>query len=317
MHDENVKKLFKKGLDYIMYGVEEMSSFTTPDRNTPQPILEANEKHLDKSITYLHCGLEKILKAKLADYHFAFIFSDIKSADQTKFAEGTLYSVSPKESVDRLQRWHSIINENETNLIRKFSDIRNNLEHWFIEWDWIQQKNAQKSIFKMLSFIIKFINEPETFDIHAHEEFYEFFGEIVSNTKLINGYKDFRNNEIKDEILNSTTNRDYLISCPCCKEDTLKLVKNSLNTKQIKTSLCLFCGCNLDDGGWLQNEYTKKFLSKINTKWKCTYSGEDCIDGPLIALPDKEYFCLQCFKIDTKKKVKKQPSSINSNREPD
>ncbi|MED0874715.1 hypothetical protein [Bacillus mobilis] len=307
MHDENVKKLFKKGLDYIMYGVEEMSSFTTPDRNTPQPILEANEKHLDKSITYLHCGLEKILKAKLADYHFAFIFSDIKSADQTKFAEGRLSSVSPKDSVDRLNRWYSIINENETNLIRQFSEIRNNLEHWFIEWNWILQKDTQKIIFKILSFIIKFINKPETFDIQAHEDQFDFLGEIVSKTKLITGYRDFRRNEIKNDILNSNVNGDYFISCPCCKEDTLTLVKNTLitNTKQIKTSLCLFCGCQLDEGGWLESEYIKKLSSKIETKWKCTYSNDDCSDGRLIALPDREYFCLQCFKIDTKKKLKK------------
>lgn len=307
MNNDNVKKLFKKGLDYIKYSVEEMSFLTTPDITTLQETLDTNEKYLDKSVSYLHCGLEKILKAKLADFHFAFIFADIKSADATKFADGKLMSVSPKESVDRLQRWHSIIDQKEMNLIREFSETRNNLEHWFIEWDWIQQKRTQKTIFEIFSFIIKFINKPEIFDIHAHEDYFNFFGDIVSEIKLINGYKDFRYNEIRKELNQARTNGDYLISCPCCKEDTLKLVQDTDITyhKKVKTSLCLFCGCNLNDGGWLEEEYIKKFSLKLEKKWRCTYSDVDCLDGNLISLPNKEYFCLQCFKIETKKKTKR------------
>ena len=294
--------MLENGLDFVLDAIHRLE---IAEQNNIDD--HEKEKQLKYSLLHISSGIELILKSRLFNEHWTYIFSDMNKANKNDLNNGSLRSVESNDVIERLQRLCGIgLSDNDKRELKNLREMRNRIEHFQLSGNSIFQIEARVN--KSIHIIMEFIKEHyegfyyrngisgdkdgEIKKLSAGEE--ELIRQISqSASKLKKHYEDAINMaRASIEAL-----LEELVMCPQCNEEFLWCGRpNEGNSK------CLFCGYERE-GKEVAEEYINNVLG-INEYETVKHGGEyplyECFECGKDSLIYDERLCkYQCFSCGT------------------
>jgi len=267
--------LLENGLDFVISALD--------------PIIKPeNENHLKYSILHLSAGVELILKERLRQEHWSFLFENINNANESNLNSGDFQSVNFEVTLQRLANICDVkFNDKEKRYLKELKKRRNKIEHFAFKEINVAIKSLAS---KVLSIILSFITK--SFDEKSLTENSKKQIEILR--KKIKGFTEFtslRIAQIKTKL--ESVEKEYeIIKCPMCYQKTFVL-SDDFN--------CLFCGYT-DNSNNVAENYIENILG-INKYLEIKEKGylplEQCPDCADYSLVDngEHFICFSCLNV--------------------
>lgn len=273
--------MLENGLEFILDAINHLEKFEKINIDN----CKERKKELKYCLLHLSSGIELILKDRLHRTHWTYIFSDMNKANRAKFEKNSFNSVDSSTVIERLEELCEIkINSDEKEKIRKLREIRNKIEHFAVNENYIK---IQKKLNEGITIIINFINlNYKNYTLKNDEE--TLFQEIILGLNKLNEHH-------KDAVEMAKANAEKvflieeMITCLNCNETLLKCGYEKGKCH------CYFCGLE-EDGEKLSEKYMKYFKSKSNND--DDYVLFKCVDCKCMSLiyekKSEKYICLSC-----------------------
>ncbi|MCM3768375.1 hypothetical protein [Neobacillus niacini] len=269
--------LLENGLDFIIFAINQLKN--------------GGKNELKYGILHLSAGVDLVLKYRLSQEHWSLLFADINTANTDKLNSGDFKSVDSVGCIDRLKRICGIeLSEKEVNQLKHLRDRRNRLEHFGITESVAALKS---STFKVLNFILNFINEH--IDYSGLNETEESLLESIR--EQFRDFEEFiqkRLESLKPKI-ESHKRMTAVTICPTCYQDALVIDDGAS---------CLFCGVS-GDGEEMAGNFVFQILgiSSYDTKDGTEYPIYECSECGAESLVhsrlEDEVFGWLCFTCGT------------------
>ena len=95
--------ILENGLDFVLTAVKDLLSI---DENAPDS--KANKRHIKYSLLHLSSGIELVLKYRLLQEHWTYVFSDMNKAASEKLKSGNFESAGIFTIIERLETFCDI-----------------------------------------------------------------------------------------------------------------------------------------------------------------------------------------------------------------
>ena len=191
---------------------------------------ESDVSRLKYAVLNMHAGVSLILKARLQEEYWALVYEDVSVANQSNFRSGDFKSVSPEQTVKRLQNICRItFTKNDQDVLDNLRKKRNTIEHFAIS----ENIEALKSILsEVLTFVVKFVdNNFDTARFNKPQQ------DIYRQTRI--NAREFRSFVVQTlESFADRLNNNYVSTCAECRQDAL------VYDTKFKKVVCLFCNHN-------------------------------------------------------------------------
>lgn len=165
-------KLLENGLDFVLSSANQLKQLTDAKE-------EKTKKRLLKySLLHLFSGIELILKYRLLQEHWTYVYADMNKADKQAFLGGDFQSASCEELFARLSKLCNIeIKQHLKDEVNKLKELRNKTMHFEVSGN----VNAiENHINKNITFIIRFISDYITISDLSDEE-----QDLLSEIKIV------------------------------------------------------------------------------------------------------------------------------------
>jgi hypothetical protein len=216
--------LLENGLDFIHCALIDLNKASKTGAT------EQEKKRLIKySSLHLSSGIELILKNRLLEEHWTYVFNDMNRAKKSSFDEGDFSSLGFSKLFERLENLcNLLINDNNKKRITKLRNQRNRLEHFESE---IKIQHFTHLINDNTKIIIDFLRHHAS--IETDEE--QFLLDAIQSELR-------KSNEFYDEALILATTAAHaengtgysFLTCPECDEKLLSYGDGGNNH-------CYFC----------------------------------------------------------------------------
>ena len=272
-------RLFENGLDFILSSADYLKQLNA--------VSQKNEKKrlLKYSLLHLFSGIELILKYRLSQEHWTYVYADMNRADKKDFDDGNFQSVSIDRIFIRLKKLCGVdIKQHNRDGVERLRELRNKAMHFEIA----ENINAfEGHINKNLSFVISFVSDNFVISDLPEEE-QGLLGQIRNVLKELNShYKSalkLADKEVEEKGLSGC-----LFICAACLEPYL--------WKNEGGGECIFCGEQYDGETlarlylWEQGicEYS---VVKDGGEYPC-YDCPECGSNSLVM--SDEYDFARCF----------------------
>lgn len=272
-------KLLANGLDFILSSGNQLKQLS----NTSE---EKSIKQLLKySLLHLFSGIELILKYRLLQEHWTYVYADMNKADKKAFLLGDFQSASIEELFIRLSRLCNIeVQQHTKKEIGKLKELRNKAMHFEVSGN---LHAIESRINKNIGFVIRFISENLTIAELSGEE-QTLLTEIKYVLKDLD--KHYQNAILlAEKIAKERGVFEHLVRCMECDEAFL--------WKEEGSNECLFCGA-VFDGESLARQYLYEqgvdeySVVKDGGEYPC-YACPEC--GSYAFVISHEYNFARCF----------------------
>ena len=272
------EKILENGLCFIVEAIERMNYLEGKDQDVSD-----KDRSLKYTIFHLFSGVFSILKAKLSEEHWSFLFQSIsKSTEQSlKFVDFT--GVSFNDCLKRLKDISLISFTDEQNkILDSIRKKRNQAEHFFLNEN--DPKALKSNSYKTLCLVIDLI------DKWFEGKYEDHVTKIKCESRQLKGYIEKRLNIIQPKIEERCKREpDKFIFFPFqCLECWQKTV---VYGKDYDCLECLFCDHKIEP------ETYSDYLWQISGTRQGDYSENICgecneVDGIVPAENDKEKILL-------------------------
>lgn len=234
--------LLENGLDFLNSAIQNLILL---DEENVSEMEETEKKRLLKySVLHLISSMEIIFKQKLLMLDWKYLFENpTDDADEQKYRNGDFKSVNHEKAIKRLQKYCNVeIKNNEEKKIEKLKKIRNKIEHYKLDENYLTVLMVELNVVEIL---ISFINNYILKEYRLSEEEEKLFASIKEKT---HGLEDFIK-ERERKILEENPQGEFL-PCPNCGKMYFEHNKK-----------CLLCYYEPNDGtGCLSDDYVYNVL---------------------------------------------------------
>lgn len=228
--------VLENGLDFVLHSINELTiaNEDTTDEN-------AKKRLIKYALVHLSSGIELVLKSRLFQEHWTYVFADMNKAKKELLESGDFQSVDNDTVFARLENLCSIkIEQHYLQILKNLRKRRNRAEHFDFNESIL---SVESSIHKSISILIKLIVENYNVDDFCDAESTLFIEIKNAMKKLTKHYDDAK--IIAQKMLEQTGFSKYAIICPECQESFLHVDNN------VK---CYFCDYE-DTGESAANNY--------------------------------------------------------------
>ncbi|MGD0827127.1 MAG: hypothetical protein ABSA09_03460 [Desulfobaccales bacterium] len=230
-------ELIENALDFIQNAVENL--------NSQEP------KQLKYAIINFACGVELLLKARLAKEDWRYLFQDILEADYEIFFSGNFRSIDIDKLKKRLKKQCNVDISIHNRILSLLQRMRNKLVHFKFSG---RREEVESLLVKAWSFAWDFIHDQLLEDI---EDYYDLINNI---REMMRGAESFVSERIQVIQPTLDENRDkgnVILSCPGCLQDTL-IIPGDVDP------FCLFCRYS-DSPENVADEWASEFIGYPHT----------------------------------------------------
>ena len=277
--------LVENGLDYVLSAAEHVEGGSARDWKY--------------SLLHLVDGIELVLKARLQQAHWSFLFDDIDKATQAKLASGDFRSTDLEDTLNRLRDLADVALDDE---VRRYlidlRNVRNKVRHFAVNVELDQLKGL---LAKGLNFVLEFCRDflPHALDEETKHQIHEHareFGEFVAE----------RLKSIEKELGVDAV----LWTCRMCSTDALHIseegprchfCQDEPDPEELARQLgegtmggeCLSCGSETLAFVLFNNEDGASICTTCGNHWqRCCLS---CGTEFMGRYDDDGYYCASCF----------------------
>jgi DNA-directed RNA polymerase subunit RPC12/RpoP len=216
--------VLENGIDFILMAVNDLSIINEAGTD------DKTKKRLIKySLLHLSSGIELVLKHRLLQEHWTYVFADMNKAKKEALQSGEFKSADSETIIERLKNLCDIeLTPEDIKDLRNLRNKRNKAEHFNLNENLL---SIESSIHKSMSITIKLIIEHYDLDEFTDEE-----SELFSQIKVLLRQSQRHYNDAKtiaQRELEQTGMTSYVTTCPECEEEFL------LRDDGAK---CVFCG---------------------------------------------------------------------------
>jgi hypothetical protein len=224
--EKNIKfDLLENGLDFIISSVS---------------LIVNKKKDTDYKYAILHlsAGLELVLKERLNQEHWSFIFENIDKAKKELFSTGDFQSVKLDSSLNRLKELCAIdFAKGDLSILQDLKKRRNKIEHFAFNATELSLKSLAA---KVLNFVFEFI--------HNELDNTGFSKSVKSQIEEIRErafeFKDFviHRYESLQPKLEELKKQDFtlIVQCPYCSQQSLVLDQDKIvHDGLVKCEVCI------------------------------------------------------------------------------
>ncbi len=216
--------VLENGLDFILMAVNDLSIINEASTDD-----ETKKRLIKYSLLHLSSGIELVLKHRLLQEHWTYVFADMNKAKKEALQSGDFKSADSETIIERLKNLCDIeLTPEEIKDLRNLRNKRNKAEHFNLNENLL---SVESSIHKSISITIKLIVEHYDLDEFTDEES-ELFSKIKALLRQSQQHYDDAKT-IAQRELEQTGMKDYVTTCPECEEEFL------LRDDGAK---CVFCG---------------------------------------------------------------------------
>lgn len=275
-------KLLENGLDFILSSANQLMQVN--DKNTEME----NKRLLKYSLLHLFSGIELVLKYRLLQEHWTYVYADMNKASKKDFFDGNFQSASCEDLFIRLDRLCGIeIKQHIKNEVNKLKELRNKAMHFEISGN---MKSIESHINKNITFIIRFITDHLIIsDLTENERC--LLTEIKS---VLRALKEHYDNALllAEKIAKERGISGCFETCMECGEDYLWIYDGS--------GECLFCEEKYDGEGLAKSYLAKQGIYEYDTVDGGEYPCYDCPDcGQTSFIISHDYDFARCFSCET------------------
>lgn len=274
--------VLENGLDFVLHSINDL---TIANEDTTDE--DAKKRLIKYALLHLSSGIELVLKSRLFQEHWTYVFADMNKAKKELLESGDFKSVDNDVLLTRLENLCNIkIEQHNVRTLKNLRKRRNRAEHFDFNEPIL---SVESLIHKSISILIKFLVENYDVDGFCDEESILFTEIKNSMRKLTKHYDDAKT--IAQKMLEQTGLSEYSCICPQCQESFL------LRDDDVK---CLFCGYE-DNGESAANNYIFNImgLDKYSTVKDGgeypLYDCPQCGKETLVVMEENEgAFCFSC-----------------------
>jgi ribosomal protein S27E len=216
--------VLENGLDFILMAVNSLSIINEAGIDD-----EAKKRLIKYSLLHLSSGIELVLKHKLLQEHWTYVFADMNKAKKEALPSGDFKSADSETIIERLKNLCDIeLTQEEIKNLHNLRNRRNKAEHFNLNEHIL---SIESSIHKSISVLIRVIVEHYNLNEFTDEE-----SELFSQIKTLLRQSQQHYNDAKtiaQKELEQTGMENCVIKCPNCEEIFL-LRDNGV--------MCVFCG---------------------------------------------------------------------------
>lgn len=204
--------VLENGLDFILTAINDLS---IANEDTTDEI--AQKSLIKYTLLNLSSGIELVLKYRLLQEHWTYVFADMNKARKNALQAGEFKSVDSETIIERLENLCDIKLEESDKLdLKNLRKRRNKAEHFEFDEHIL---SVQSSIHKSISILIKIMVDYYNFDEFSDEEA-QLFADIKETMRTLEKhYNDAK--AIAQKTLEQTGNSVNAITCPECEEKFL------------------------------------------------------------------------------------------------
>lgn len=202
--------VLENGLDFIRFALDNVA-------DTEQATDDATKKRLLKyALLHLSSGIELVLKYRLFQEHWTYVFSDMNTAKRAALESGDFKSADSETIIKRLSSLCDIeIDEKNISDLKQLRNKRNKIEHFEFKEP---LRSVEISIHKCITIITEFIAKHYSISTFSEDEkmlFHEIKQQLRAMDKHFDDLRAIAQKEL-DEI--GVTDA---ITCPECWETFL------------------------------------------------------------------------------------------------
>jgi|AKZA01.1.fsa_nt_gi hypothetical protein len=275
--------VLENGLDFILHSVINLQIL-----NDSKLDIDDQKKILKYALLHFSSGLELVLKCRLLEENWTYIFANMNTAKKELLESGVFISADSNTVLDRLESLCNItLSQEDKNKLTMIRNYRNQIEHFKINEPLL---SIQANIHKGISILISIINEHFVISKFNDEERH-LFDQIIEGLKKIQKHY----NDVKSIVLTQLENeelQDKTLICPACKENLLLIDEGAT---------CRLCGYEIGSSEEAAEDYLWRILG-IDSLTTTLNGGE----YPLYECPEcgvealiydnnlQQYICFHC-----------------------
>ena len=216
--------VLENGLDFILMAVNDLSIINEASTGN-----EAKKRLIKYTLLHLSSGIELVLKHRLLQEHWTYVFADMNKAKKEALQTGDFKSADSETILDRLINLCDIaLTQEELKDLRNLRNRRNKAEHFNLNENIL---SIESIIHKSISILIKLVVEHYDLEEFTDEESH-LFSQIKSLLRQSQQHYDDAK-VIANKELEQTGMEDYVTTCPECEEEFL--IRDD-------GARCIFCG---------------------------------------------------------------------------